>query len=539
MHSFDLDKLVGNRIIVRRAKSGERLMTLKEIECELDDYVLAICDAEKPVAIGGVVGGLDSSITDATTNVLLEVAYFERQSIRATSRKLGLATEASYRFERGVDIENIIRASNRATELICELAGGEAGDFVDVFPTPHEASDVESADISAATKHLTAIDVSTDECSRILTALGIDRNETIYLSPSWRYDIAIEEDLVEEVARHAGYDKIADELPPAFHAGEYQPNEEREKLLRQKLADIGYDEALSYSFIDTRHEDVFELVPGLVDKKADSTLVELQDSVIEGAVRMRPTILPGLLDAVRLNLNYQRRDVKLFEVGTVFAAAAGESHTLPNEQKLFALAITGGEILEGREMPARELDFYDAKGSIEAALDAIGVGNAGFSAAEIKHLRAGQSASISIDGTVVGSVGRLSDEIAARYKFRQPVYVAELNLQKALEMPISAVSYSPLPKFPSMTRDVSFIAQRNVAYAQIRDSIVEQGFELFRGVEFVDVYEGKGLETDERSITVRLVYLSDQRTLLEEEVEAIHQEIVAKVVEQLGVKQRM
>ena len=539
MHSFDLDKLAETRIVVRRARAGERLMTLKEIECELDDSVLAICDAEKPVAIGGVVGGLDSSITDATTNVLLEVAYFERQNIRATSRKLGLATEASYRFERGVDIENIIRASNRATELICEFASGEAGDFVDVFPTPHEATEVGSADISAATKRLTGIDVSTYECIRILAGLGIDRNETIYLSPSWRYDIAIEEDLVEEVARHAGYDKIADELPPAFHAGEYQPNEEREKLLRQTLADIGYDEALSYSFIDTRHDGVFELAPGLIEDKADSAFVELQDSVIEGAVRMRATILPGLLDAVRLNLNYQQRDIKIFEVGTVFAAAAGEGDALPNEQKLLALAITGGEMLEGREMPVRELDLYDAKGAVEAALDAIGIAGPDFSGCEIKHLRAGQSASISIDGTTVGSLGRLNDEIAAAYKFRQPVYVAEINLQKTLEMPTSTVSYRPLPKYPSIIRDVSFIARRDITFSQIRDSVVEEGFELCRGVKFVDVYEGKGLEADERSVTIRLAYRSDERTLLEEEVEAIHQQIIANIEKKLGVKPRM
>jgi phenylalanyl-tRNA synthetase beta chain len=548
MHSFDLDKLAENRIVVRRAREGERLMTLKEVEAELDGSVLAICDAEKPVAVGGVVGGLDTSITEKTTNVLLEVAYFRRDSIRATSRRLGLNTEASYRFERGVDIDNIIRASNRATELICELSQGEAGDFIDVYPTPHKPNQVESADLAAVTKRLTGVDVSTGECIRILTALGIQRlpesairdpQSAIFISPSWRYDIAIEEDLVEEVARHAGYDKIADELPPAFHAGEYQPHEQREKLLRQTLADIGYDEALSYSFIDTRHDGVFELVPGLIDDKADQTFVELQDSVIEGAVRMRATILPGLLDAVRLNLNYQRRDIKLFEIGTAFAAAAGESDTLPNEQKLFALAVTGGEILDGREMPTRELDLYDAKGAVEAALEAIGIANADCSAAEVKHLRPGQSASISIGGTKVGTLGRLSDDIAATYKFRQLVFVAELNLQKALEMPVSAVSYRPLPKFPAVVRDVSFAAKKVVTFSQIRDSVVEQGFELCRAVGFVDLYEGKGLADDERSITIRLEYRSNERTLLEEEVEAIHQQIVANVSQKLGVKQRL
>ena len=173
MHAFDLDKLAEKRIVVRRAADGENMTTLDEVERELDDSMLMICDAEKPVAVGGVMGGLDSSITDETTNVLLEVAYFDRASIRQTSRKLGLATEASYRFERGVDIENLKRASDRATELICELAGGEAGEFVDVYPTRQTQKEVDSKDISAAVKRLTGLNVPTEECVRILNALGI------------------------------------------------------------------------------------------------------------------------------------------------------------------------------------------------------------------------------------------------------------------------------------------------------------------------------------------------------------------------------
>ena len=267
MHSFDLDKLAGNRIIVRRAKPGESIVTLDEIDRKLDETMLAICDAEKPIAIGGVMGGLATGISDSAINVLLEVAYFKRENIRTTSRKLGLTSEASYRFERGVDIGNLIRASHRATELICELTGGEAAEFVDIYPTKHTANEIESADISAATRRLTGLDVSTEGSNRILNALGIENDGSIYVSPSWRYDLAIEEDLVEEVARHAGYDRIADELPPAYHAGEYQPNEEREKHLRQTLVDMGFDEAISYSFIDTKFDGVFDTIPGLVDDK--------------------------------------------------------------------------------------------------------------------------------------------------------------------------------------------------------------------------------------------------------------------------------
>jgi len=484
------------------------------------------------------MGGLESSITENTANVLLEVAYFNRSNIRATSRRLNLATEASYRFERGVDIENLIQASNRATELICELAGGEAGEFVDVYPTKLVPNEIESKDISSAVKRLTGLHVEMAECVRILSALGIaSERPTIYMAPSWRHDLAIEEDLVEEIARHTGYDKIVTELPPAFGAGEYQPTEEHEQLLRQTLINMGFDEALSYSFIDTRFDEMFEIVPGVIDERAAEKYVTLQDSVIEGSVRMRPSILPGLLDAVRLNFNHQRRDIKFFELGKVFAAVSGED-PLPNEQESFALILTGGETHESRALPARELDFYDAKGAVEAALTSLGH-RAVFSAEEVKHLRPGQSASIQINSRTVGYLGRLSDEIAAGYKFKQPVFVAELNLEEVLALPTDTSIYSPLAKFPSVIRDVSFIAKRGIAFAAIQKAVAEEHYDLCRSVEFVDVYEGKGMAEDERSITVRLEYRSEERTLIEEEVEAIHQQILTKIEQKLAIKPRI
>ncbi|HEY2846990.1 MAG TPA: phenylalanine--tRNA ligase subunit beta, partial [Pyrinomonadaceae bacterium] len=375
MHSFDLDKLAENRIIVRRARAGEKITTLDEVERTLDDSMLAICDAEKPVAVAGVMGGLETGISDITTNVLLEVAYFKRENIRRTSRKLKLSTEASHRFERGVDIENLNRASNRATELICEIAGGTAGEWIDVYPTMYEPKEVESEDIAGAVARLTSLKVDTLGCDSILGALGIEKKrETIYVSPSWRLDIAIEEDLVEEVARHVGYDKIVDALPPAFGAGEYQPNEPRKRVLRQRLVDMGFDEAISYSFIDTKNDELFETILKPGDESSDARFVTLQDSIIEGAVRMRPSNLPGLMEAVRTNFNYQRRDLKLFEVGKVFAAsAAGES--LPTEREALTIVVTGNELNADRAMPLRELDFYDAKGAVEAILDAVGISN--------------------------------------------------------------------------------------------------------------------------------------------------------------------
>ncbi|MFN2392945.1 MAG: phenylalanine--tRNA ligase subunit beta [Pyrinomonadaceae bacterium] len=564
MHSFDLNKLKENRIVVRRARNGETIKTLDEIERKLDDSMLVIADAEKPSAIGGIMGGFESSITSETTDILLEVAYFKRENIRQTSRKLNLSTEASYRFERGVDIENLIRASNRATELICELAGGTSEEFVDVYPTKFQPDEIESKNIQFAVKRLTGLTVEETEIIRVLSALGIKPKEKsqdsnlksqIYVVPSWRHDLVIEEDLVEEVARIYGYDKIAEEIPPGKSAGEYQPTEPRKKSLRKTLADLGFDEAISYSFIDVKNDEKFELLPHLVHENLDEKFVTLKDSIIEGAVRMRPSLLSGLLDAVRTNFNFQKRDVKLFELGKVFSASNKENE-LPNERELFAFVLTGNEMLENKTMPVRELDFYDAKGTLESAIDVINPINAPsleFIAKDVKHLRKGQSAEVLFNGKLVGTLGRLSDEIAQAYKFKQPVYVAEVDLETLLlrhyvlnvetaKFTIKGnevkLTYRPLPIYPSIVRDVSLLIKRNVSFAEIKKAIESENFELLRKIEFVDVYEGKGVAEDERSITIRLEYRSHERTLLEEEVEKINVSILQNLESNLGAKQR-
>lgn len=545
MHSFDLDKLAENRIVVRRARSGESIKTLDEVERKLDDTMLAICDAEKPVAVAGVMGGIESGITDATTSVLLEVAYFKRENIRHTSRQLALTTEASYRFERGVDIENLKRASDRAAKLICELAGGTAAEFVDVYPTKFTQNEVESKDISAAVNRLTGLEVETSECLSILSDLGIATTEQseirnpkskIFTAPTWRHDISIEEDLVEEVARHVGYENVKVELPPAYGAGEYQPTEIRERLVRRRLADGGFDEAIGYSFIDTKQDGVVEEVPEFLNTSGDDAYITLNDSVIEGAVRMRPTLVPGLLESVRLNFNHQRRDLKLFEIGKAFATKiAGE---LPKERELFAIVLTGGELNEDRSMAVRELDFYDAKGALESALDALGAPQPRFDADDVKHLRKGQAASVTVGERKVGFIGRLNEEIAGNYKFRQPVYVAEIDLQAVLEETPEPVRYTPLPKYPSVVRDVSFIVDRGLSFDAIRTSALESRPAILRSVDFVDVFEGKGLGENERSLTLRFSYRSDERTLVEDEVNTAHEAILAKLDTDLGVRQR-
>jgi phenylalanyl-tRNA synthetase beta chain len=301
---------------------------------------------------------------------------------------------------------------------------------------------------------------------------------------------------------------------------------------------LGFDEAISYSFIDAKFDGVFETLPGLIDEQQEEKFVTLQDSVIEGAIRMRPSILPGLLDAARLNFNQQRRDLKLFELGKVFAARSSETN-LPAEQEFFSLVVTGSEMSENKAMPVRPLDFYDAKGALEAALDAVGVTDLEFKQADVKHLRPGQAASISIGGTNLGFLGRLNEEISGNYKFKQryssPRSICRrhsrrnrhrLHIARCLSTPASYVT------FPSQLN-------RQIGYADIKNAVLDQHVELCRSIEFVDVYEGKGLDENERSITIRLEYRSDERTLVETETEAVHKQIVADVESKLGVKQRI
>jgi phenylalanyl-tRNA synthetase beta chain len=539
MHAFDLSKLSENRIVVRRAKSGETIKTLDEVERKLDETMLMICDAEKAVAVGGIMGGFESSITNETTDVLLEVAYFKRSNIRATSRKLNLSTEASYRFERGVDIENLIRASNRATELICKLAGGECGEFADVYPTKFVPNEIESGNIQYAVKRLTGLEVENDEILRILSALGIEKKENsqIFISPSWRHDIEIEEDLVEEVARIVGYDKLGDEIPPATSSGGYQPHENRKKLLRQTLASQGFDEAISYSFIDTKHDETYEFIPNFINENIVEKFVSLQDSIIEGSTRMRQSLLSGLVEAVRTNFNHQKRDLKLFELGKVFTASENEGG-LPNERELLSIVLTGNELSQNQAMAIRPFDFYDAKGAVEMALNSLNLQEMDFAAKDVKHLRKGQSAEIKFEGNAVGTIGRLNDEISSTYKFKQPVFVAEIDLQTLLEAKQQEVFYYPLPKFPSIVRDISLLAKRSLSFSEIKKEIEAQNYELLKNVGFVDVYEGKGMADDERSITIRLEYRSNQRTLMEEEVESVHSEILKNLEDRLKIKQR-
>jgi phenylalanyl-tRNA synthetase beta chain len=527
LHAFDLAKLGLQQIVVRRAKKDETIKTLDGVERKLDSDMLVIADATRPVAVAGVMGGEESEISEATQDVLIESAWFNPASVRRTARLLGLHTEASHRFERHVDPGAVVAAQDRCVALICEIAGGSATeDVLDVYPVPFAARTVEIRPERVAA--ITGLQVPRAEMVRILTALGFEAGEAgegklLFNIPSWRPDVAIEEDLVEEIARHTGYEQIKTELPPAAQAGEYHSSERRKRTLRKAMSALGFNEAIGLSFIEAA-EDV-ELIPRLNGNQGTPLApVVLTNPIIEDAARMRQTLLPGLLGSIRHNLNHGNRDIRLFETGRVFGVITpGE---LPLEREAFALAATGGAIMADRAQAERELDLFDLKGALEAALAAMNLPPADFEMRAIRHLRLGQSASISIGGTPVGSIGRLSEPVAGTYKFRQPVFLAEVDLSSLLEIEELPVRYEPLPRFPSIVRDVSLLIDRKLTVAELLRAARDERVDHFIGAHFVGAYEGQGISDSQRSVTLRFEYRADDRTLRDEEVEAIHSRLV-------------
>jgi phenylalanyl-tRNA synthetase beta chain len=541
LHAFDLAKLSEHRIIVRRAAAGEKLQTLDGVDRALDPEMLVIADAQKPVALAGVMGGLDSEISTETTDVLIESAYFNPDSVRRTARKLGMDTEASRRFERGADCENVLQAQTRCVELICEIAGGVATeDAIDVYPNPLATRVVDFH--PARVESLTSLQVELSEMTRILDGLGFKSEEQHspngvlrFRVPTWRIDVGIEEDLIEEIARHTGYDRIASELPPSNMAGEYQPVEMNRRAMRRSLAALGFDEALNFSFIDISHDDEFELVPSMIGFADSASLVTLANPILDEATRMRPTLLPGLIESLRNNLNHGTRDVRLFEIGRIFARSKpGE---LPLERDALALIATGDVTEEGRAQASKEIDFYELKGALEAAVEAMKLAPLSFSKAEVKHLREGQSAKImASEGTVIGTIGRLSAAIAGAYKFRQPVYLAELDLTALLESKPRAVQYRPLPRYPSVVRDVTLLVAREVIFADLLDAVDSERVANYQGTELVGTYEGKNIPEDKRSVTLRVEYRSPEATLRDEEVEEGHRGLIDSLMKKFNAE---
>ncbi|HKQ06528.1 MAG TPA: phenylalanine--tRNA ligase subunit beta [Blastocatellia bacterium] len=531
-HAFDLNLLHGKKIIVRRPASGEQITTLDGFTRELAADHLIIADADHAVAIAGVMGGEETEITDSTTDVLIESAYFNPASIRHTAKALGMDTEASYRFARGTDFGAQVRAADRVAELIVEVAGGRIlKGVIDVYPAPVSRDSVALRE--ARIERLTGLKVPIARAAEILRALEFqvevnDETRTLTaIAPSFRVDIHREEDLVEEVARHTGYDLVATTLPAWSGTGQFLPDEDRRRATRRALTTIGFDEAYTFSFVNSERDALF--------RRGAAAPAVLANPIDVNQSEMRAALVTGLLESAQHNFNQGRRDVKLFELGRVFEATKNDPR--PRERELLGLMMSGAAQADDWR-GARQIDFYDLAGAVEAVMGSLNVSGFTIERAGVEYLHPGQSAVLIRDGEEVARYGRLHPRIAQVFKFRQPVYVGEIEFARLLELPAAEVRYSALPRLPAAARDVSLMVADTLMWAEIERAIKELGIPEIVELRVFDVYAGKGMPEGMRSLAFRVTYRSAGRTLTDEEVAAMHERVRELMVSRFGAQLR-
>ena len=535
MHAFDLEKLAGRQIRVRRARAGEPIRTLDGEKRTLDESMLVIADAERAQAVAGVMGGADSEVSDRTTLVLLESAYFEPRSVRRTSRQLGLRTEASARFERGADPSMQAAAIDRAALLLARVAGGEAiGALIDCHPAPHAPRQIGLR--RARIGRILGFEVADAEVERILRRLAFGLAPDVegwrVTVPTARVDVAREIDLIEEVGRHAGFDRVPATYPASrrFEAG-LDPPITWDRLARKVLTSAGFSESVTFAFIERAAADPFA--------DASDEPVAIANPLSEKFAVLRPSLLPGLLDAVAHNRRRERRDVRLFEIGASFSTRAGESRRA-------AFALTGAALADHWSARGRMADFFDAKGIVEALCAAFG-SSARFAPAEMPCLVRGRAAGIAAgkgDATPValGVVGQLMPRLATARGFTggDDIYVAELDLAKlaGLAGSIEDVLVQPLPRHPSAVRDVSIEVDRGLPAAAVRDTIRGAAPPTLVSIREFDRYQGEGVAGGRVSLSLRLTFRDPDRTLTDAEVQQATDRIVAALAGAHGAVQR-
>lgn len=534
LHAFDYDLLAEHRIVVRRARDGEHLVTLDGEEHTLTTENLLIADADRGVALAGIMGGGNSEIGDGTTTVLLESAAFSPANIRATAKGLGVSTEASYRFERGIDFEGVEFASARATVMIAELAGGDVlTGKVDAMVAPAERPLVECR--VSRTRDLLGVDVGVDEISRFLTRLQLDvvRADSARVTvrvPSFRLDLEREVDLIEEVARLYGLVNVPAQ-PEAARVGgtmaddAYYPIE----YARADLLALGLDEIMNPSLLSQEAATTRTNV-------APESIVTLSNPLSVDYACMRPSLLPGLLQTVRHNVSRHNMDLALFEIGRVIEAAPSTS-----EERCQA-----GIVLTGRRHPERygeeggtPVDFFDLKGLLEGWFEGRRLDDVRFVPAPFPAFAAGTSAEILAGGRSVGFCGEIAEELAADMRLTQALFVALVELDTLVGLTPPPPVYAPLPQFPATCRDISMEVASGISNQEILDAIRGQDCAWLVSVDLFDVFEDEGaLGKDVRSLAYSLTYLDRSRTLTDEEVNAAHGKLKDGLAKQLPIKFR-
>ncbi len=527
MHAFDLDRLQGG-ISVRRGREGEKLELLDGKQVELDTSMLAICDEAGPIAIAGIMGGLDSGVTDATRNILLESAYFKPSTISGKARELGLHTDASHRFERGVDPRGQVRAIERITALLLDIAGGEAGPVIQAVSEPDLPVQNIVSLRHARLNRVLGVSLARDDVTRILTDLRMqpDFKDGVWkvTAPSDRFDIEIEEDLIEEVARIFGYDNI----PAAQPSGELDPgvvSESRVSLqaIQQALCAAGYQEAINYSFTSR------ELLGRLF---MDSNVLPLANALNADLEVMRTALLPGLLETASRNLRRQQERVHFFETGTVFEQA--ESLT---ESFHVAAIACGNAAPEQWGIASRATDFFDLKGDLEAMLSLRGEsGEVKFRNTELAWLHPGQAAMVSIDDVDIGWIGSVHPAIVKQFEIKHPLFAFEIdiNLLSKRELPYM----KSISRFPSVRRDLALLVPEKVSYAEIRTNVIDLSGDLLTNLILFDLYAGQNVEKGYKSLAIGLILQNVSCTLTDEVVDSLVQKVISGLEQRLDAQLR-
>ncbi|HLE78549.1 MAG TPA: phenylalanine--tRNA ligase subunit beta [bacterium] len=519
LHAFDYDRLGGRRVIVRRAHDGERLVTLDGIERDLSPQTLVIADSVRAVGVAGVIGGADSEIGSATSRVLLEAAAFAPASIRRTSKRLGVRTESSARFERGIDIAGVPAAAARAAGLLREVAGGRVlPDVVDVYPHPVPPRTLDLRWTRVA--RLLGVDIPMSDGEVILVSLGftVARTDGVLRVgvPSHRRDVEREEDLIEDVARHYGYEHIPEAMPVERTAtGTRAPVLVTEEAARSALIRAGLTEVLTVSITDPESLDVLRLPAAHPWRQA----VRLKNPLVGEQTQMRTTLLPGLLETARTNISRRVHDVQVFELGRVFLPRDGRVA----EPRRLGILMTGS-ITDGTwNSPAESLavTFYHLKGVAEALVAELRVAGAVFDAGQAPWLHPGRAAVLRVAGDSIGLLGELHPDIAVAFDVPAATYVAEFDLDRLLAESTLAPQYRPLPRYPAVRRDLAVVVDEQIPAQAVADAIAGAGRPLLESVELFDVYTGAQIPIGRRSLAYALTFRSPDRTLSAGDVDVV------------------
>ena len=525
MHAYDLDTIAGHQIVVKRAEKGQKFVTLDGQERTLDDSVLMICDGEKAIGIAGIMGGENSMITDDVKTMLFEAACFDGTNIRLSSKKVGLRTDASGKFEKGLDPNNAIEAMNRACQLIEELGAGEVvGGVVDVYTTVKEGRNIPFE--PEKYNRLLGTDIAPETMLDYfkMLDLGYDKEKNEILVPSWRQDLECDADIAEEVARFYGYDKIPTSLP----SGEATTGKLSFKLRVEKLArDIaefcGFSQAMTYSFESPK---VFDKLLLPADSPLRETVV-ITNPLGEDFSIMRTVSLNGMLASLATNYNRRNQNVRLYELGNIYLPKQTPVTELPEERMQFTLGMYG------------EGNFYTMKGVVEELFDKLGMHEkAEYDPSDKKSfLHPGRQADIVYHGNVIGYLGEIHPTVAANYAIKERVYVAVLDMPYVVEYASFDRKYRGIAKFPAVTRDLSMVVPKEVLAGDIEKVFDEKGGQYLERYALFDIYEGAQIKRGYKSIAYTLTFRAQDKTLEDADIQNAMNKILKKL-EELGIELR-